>query len=642
MFRRQPTPIAAARHVLFPELGPGARLMPGMLRAPRRGRRPAPLLSAVPPAGPLAPSAVLAGRGWETPELLARAAAARRELVAGRSGGAWWEDAAGGLPSGEYALIALAEPADGWCRAAPTEAAAAMLLDRTLADYPAGKVVVAAPRRIDRRLRAALAAAAARGAVVVGRRCDPWSLIERAGRVYSDGGELGFLALLAGVPVSTVAPCCYGGWGETDDAPDVPQRPFRRTVDEIFAGVCLLATRCRDPYRNVAADFDEVLATVADWRRLEAANRSVAVCVGMSFWKRRRVAEFVRSSAGVPPFRGTAAAALAEAEKAGGAIASWASRLPRGLAVEASRRGVRLIRVEDGFIRSKGLGSDFLPPASLVFDGGGIYYDPRSGSDLHRILHETEFSARLVARAERLAERLVARGITKYNLPAHDAAVAVPADRRCILVPGQVEDDLSVVCGTGTVRSNLALLAEVRRTNPDAFILYKPHPDVLAGHRRGAVPDRDARRHADIVVADGSLAALLARADELHTMTSLAGFEALLRGCRVVVYGRPFYAGWGLTDDRPPFDRGRRLALAELVAGALILYARYVDPLTRLPCGPEIIIERLARPELWQPGLVARARRLQGWTMRQLGAVRTTSAVPAGAPPQRLRARPRI
>src|SRR5260370_40455778 len=136
------------------------------------------------------------------------------------------------------------------------------------------------------------------------------------------------------------------------------------------------------------------------------------------------------------------------------------------------------------------------------------------------------------------------------------------------------------------------------------------------------VHDNEERRFADAVVTDGSTAALLALVDELHTMTSLAGFEALLRGRRVVVYGRPFYAGWGLTVDRVPQGRGRTLSLDELVAGVLILYPRYLDPLTRLPCGPAVIIERLDHPELWRPGPLGLVRRWQGAMARRLGGVR--------------------
>jgi capsular polysaccharide export protein len=70
----------------------------------------------------------------------------------------------------------------------------------------------------------------------------------------------------------------------------------------------------------------------------------------------------------------------------------------------------------------------------------------------------------------------------------------------------------------------------------------------------------------------------------------------------------------------PP--RGRTLALEELAAGALILYPRYLDPVTRQPCGPETIVARLAQANLCSPGLPARllvaARRGQGGLVRAL------------------------
>lgn len=643
--RGSPVP-AAARAMLFPELAgdPSVRLADGLLRAPPRGRVAPPILSALLQD---APARILADRAWHDPVLLARAAAARRALVAARAGGAWWHGSANhGLSPGHgYALVVMAEPALADSEPRPGHGVLIAMLDNALAENPAERIVVLAPAHAGKRLGPSLAAARAHGAAVIDRAVDPWPLVERAGRVYSAGGETGFLALLAEIPVSAFAASCYTGWGATDDAPGVPPHPFRRSLDEIFAGICLVATRCRDPFRNTPASFEETLALLADWRRLDETNRRIAVCVGMSFWKRRRIADFVRSSAGVPVFRRTVEGALAAARAAPdgppGAIAGWASRLPDGLAEAAARDGVPLIRVEDGFIRSVGLGSDFLPPASLVFDRSGMYFDPRRESDLEALLRDAEFPPALLARAERLRATLVAGGITKYNLAATAPSLDLPPERPRILVPGQVEDDLSIRFGAGEIRTNLDLLARVRSANPDAFILYKPHPDVLAGHRKGAVPEAEARRFADIIVRGGATAALLAVADELHTMTSLAGFEALLRSRRVVVYGRPFYAGWGLTIDTPAFDRGRRLSLDQLVAGALILYPRYLDPLTRLPCGPEIIVERLDRPELWRPGPLVLARRLQSAIAGRLGALRAMLSISGSVPARRLRERPR-
>jgi capsular polysaccharide export protein len=487
----------------------------GLLRAMPRGDAPTVRLSEMSD-----PEPILAERGWETPELMRRAAEARAALIASEAGGEWWRDDAE----------------------------------------------------------------------------DP------------------FLALLAGKRVRCAAPVFYAGWGLTADEPSIPSRAFPRTIDEIFAGACLLATRYIDPFHKVPTSFEAALAIVTEWRRIERVNRGIGVCVGMSFWKRRRVADFLRSGAGVPVFRRSARAAVAAS--LGKAVACWTSRMPAGLEEATKSAGVPLIRVEDGFVRSVGLGSDFLPPASLVLDRRGMYFDPSTPSDLETILRETEFDAPLLTRAKALAGQLVQRGVTKYNLGARAQPVDWPAGRRRILVPGQVEDDLSVVRGGGDIRDNLTLLARVRAAAPDAFLVYKPHPDVLAGHRKGAVADADARHFADRIVTDAATASLLGEIDELHTLTSLAGFEALLRGRRVVVYGRPWYAGWGLTEDRVAINRRRQLVLEELVAGALIVYPRYLDPVTRLPCGPETIIERLDHPEAWRAGPLVWARRMQGAAAR--------------------------
>ncbi len=216
-------------------------------------------------------------------------------------------------------------------------------------------------------------------------------------------------------------------------------------------------------------------------------NRQIAVCLGMSWWKRRRIADFLATASGRPVFRRTVAGALRAATARGGAIAVWATREPPGLAARAAALRVPVIRIEDGFIRSVGLGSDFQPGVSIVLDESGIYFDPNRESDLERLLRTGAFAPALLARARRLVDRLVAGGITKYNLAAGCRRIAWPPGRRRILVPGQVEDDLSVRRGGGEVRGNFDLLARVRTANPDAFIVYKPHPEIVAGHRRGAI-----------------------------------------------------------------------------------------------------------------------------------------------------------
>ena len=285
---------------------------------------------------------------------------------------------------------------------------------------------------------------------------------------------------------------------------------------------------------------------------------------------------------------------MTAAAKRGGAVAGWASRLPPNLGPLAAASGVPVHRIEDGFIRSAGLGAGLVLPASVVVDTRGLYYDPSIPSDLEHLLQTAELPPDLVERARALVALIIALGVTKYNLGGAD--VALSTERRIVLVPGQVSDDRSVLLGGAGIADMGTLLARVRADEPDAYILFKPHPDVDAGLRRGAVPDDVALTYADAIVRNAALTPLLARVDAVHTISSLTGFEALLRGCPVVCHGQPFYAGWGLTRDLAPISRRtRQRSLSELAAAALILYPRYCDPVTGVSCSPEALVQRLAQ-----------------------------------------------
>jgi capsular polysaccharide export protein len=105
------------------------------------------------------------------------------------------------------------------------------------------------------------------------------------------------------------------------------------------------------------------------------------------------------------------------------------------------------------------------------------------------------------------------------------------------------------------------------------------------------------------------MAQLLGQVDEVHTLTSLTGFEALLRGIPVCCYGQPFYSGWGLTKDKVPVPRRtRQLTLAELVAGALIRYPTYVSGVSGRFTTPERAIEEI--------GTMRQRQKPDGWVAR--------------------------
>ena len=245
----------------------------------------------------------------------------------------------------------------------------------------------------------------------------------------------------------------------------------------------------------------------------------------------------------------------------------------------AKEHGMSIYRIEDAFIRSVALGSGFAKPYSLSIDSRGVYFDPRRASDLEYILEHYNFSDELINRAKRVRAEVIESKFSKYNHLEH-SNIKIDRDRydKVILVTGQVEDDMSIKYGAFGL-NNSDLLEIVREKNPNSYIIYKPHPDVLSGNRVGHVPKEIIDRCANEVQTLVSIDSCIAVSDEVHTLTSGAGFDALIRGKKVYTYGMPFYAGWGLTIDyRECKRRTRVLSLDELVCATLILYPRYISP----------------------------------------------------------------
>lgn len=375
----------------------------------------------------------------------------------------------------------------------------------------------------------------------------------------------------------------------------------------------------RNPFSDRATDAMAAVNVLAGWRRTIEANREIGAVVGMAAWKRDAIAQFLWDGERSPRF-----VAPARAGERPGAVAYWPSRAPAGFAEGLARRGHPAWPVEDGFLRSDGLGAECRPPMSVIVDRlQGVYFDPSRPSELETILATHPFGPGVLGRASALRQAIVAGRLGKYGVDATERPrLDLPVGRRVVLAVGQVDDDLSVVRGGAGVPGNAAFLARVREEEADAFILYRPHPDVAAGLRRGRIADPVRTGLVDRVVTGGSLLALVERVDGVHVLSSLTGFEALLRGRAVAVHGQPFYAGWGLTRDlAPPIARrGRALSLDALVAGALILAPRYRDPVTLLPCPPEVLVSRLIAGQGREETALTGIRRAYGRTRATLGA----------------------
>ncbi|MFI3245854.1 MAG: capsular polysaccharide biosynthesis protein [Ferrimonas sp.] len=398
---------------------------------------------------------------------------------------------------------------------------------------------------------------------------NPWDFLETARHVYTVSSLMGFEALMAGAHVYCFGMPFYAGWGLTEDHQHCERRNLPRTLEQLFDAAYIQYARYVDPILAERCEIERIISYMSDQLARQSHSTMAVSLTRLSWWKQRWIGDYLQ--------------AWRFDVSAQGKAVRWG----RGELEENS------FCIEDGFIRSVGLGVHFNRPVSLVCDRRGIYFDARSESDLEYLLNQQSGSEWSQWRARQLIKQLLSANLTKYNVGI-ESVLGLPAGKKIILVPGQVESDASIRCGSPEITTNEALLRAVHEAEPEAYIIYKPHPDVVAGQRDQGQWQGGFTTLADKVETEAAMGSLLEQVDEVHTMTSLTGFEALLRGKAVTTYGLPFYAGWGLTHDKIGCPRRvRRHSLESLVYFTLIAYPTYVDPLTRRSCSAEQAVERV-------------------------------------------------
>lgn len=326
-------------------------------------------------------------------------------------------------------------------------------------------------------------------------------------------------------------------------------------------------------------------------------GRKVAILIGFSSWKtwmREYLSEyeviFVGHSPRVKPHLLEAIGEFGDVE-----VFVWSYKFPQELRRICKDANIPLTMVEDGFIRSFGLGVKKSAPLSLVFDQSAMHFDRSTASDLEQFLSTHDFAAdtELMARADAMIDNLVDARVSKYNGLGDDVdlrtSLGIEPNQKCVLVLGQVEDDLSLKHGLEGEMSGNDLVLVAAMENPDAVIIYRPHPESRAVSKKHYSNPKDVTHVCHVVDEDVSLHACFDAANEVYTMTSLAGFEALIRGIKVKTFGLPFYAGWGATTDvdSRAVLRTARLTPREIFAAAYILYPRYWHPVTKAEITPE-------------------------------------------------------
>jgi capsular polysaccharide export protein len=268
-------------------------------------------------------------------------------------------------------------------------------------------------------------------------------------------------------------------------------------------------------------------------------------------------------------------------------VAGWGMKESAQKALTFSKENnLPYISLEDGFIRSVGLGVEGSPPLSLCIDHIGIYYDATRPSRLEQILnHHGWEDAELLKQARSAIDFILANRLSKYNhAPLVDSKIFKDdADER-VLVVDQTLGDMSITLGLAEQKRFQEMYQQARNENPNAHIYIKTHPDVITGKKQGNITNEYTDELTTFIYEDCNPISLLEYFHKVYVVTSQLGFEALLLKKEVHCFGMPFYAGWGLTRDRLTCERRiLRRSVEEVFAAAYLIYPRYIHPRTGKP-----------------------------------------------------------
>ncbi len=131
----------------------------------------------------------------------------------------------------------------------------------------------------------------------------------------------------------------------------------------------------------------------------------------------------------------------------------------------AAKSNIPYLAVEDGFLRSLGLGVAGFQPHSLVVDRTGIYYDATRPSDLESLILDADKDPQLLARAKNAMALLRQQRLSKYN-HAPDQPVFPDDAKKRVLVVDQTFGDASISYGAASAETFTAMLSVRACENP--------------------------------------------------------------------------------------------------------------------------------------------------------------------------------
>ena len=400
------------------------------------------------------------------------------------------------------------------------------------------------------------------------------ALLDYFDQVYTKSSQVGFEALIRNKKVVVYGLPFYAGWGLSEDKIKCTRRTRKLSIQELVAATLILYPKYLNPYTKLKSNVLDCISTLNKYKNIYKQNSNTLFFIGFSLWKRSYIKDFFKQNNNEIIFLNSLF--KHKKFKDNDKIFIWGMSFSDEQIYNTFGSLVQIYRVEDGFIRSISLGSDLTRPFSLVIDKRGLYTDSNKTSDLEFILQNYTFNTYELLRASKIQELIIQNNFSKYN-QYYSKKLKFKTNKKIILIISQIEDDISMLFSNSNLNTK-DFIKKVRQENKNAYIVYKMHPDITSGNRQG-LKDRDfILLYCDEIIENINISSCLNAVDEIHTISSQVGFEALIRNKKVVVYGLPFYAGWGLSEDKIKCTRRtRKLSIQELVAATLILYPRYIN-----------------------------------------------------------------
>lgn len=399
------------------------------------------------------------------------------------------------------------------------------------------------------------------GCLFIEGEYDNFNLLKKFDAIYTKTSQLGFESLLLGKPTYVYGIPYYSQYGLTNDLNKEAKLIKNLTKEELFYFAYIEYSFYYSHLDKRTTDIDKSLDSIIFYKNhlnkidkdlilLDFKDKDKSFIRGLTQSYRALKRAFIKSK----DFLGTSTDLLVSYENK----------------TNLSRNS---ITVSKGVLEDIEVSKEEKENYSMIFDELGIYYDPEKKSGFEKILlNKKGLSSYEDKRIINLVEKIKENQISiKSKLKASKLALKKQAYKKYILIPGQIEEDISIKAG-GLGMNMSKLIENVRSKNIDSFIIYKPHEDVLSGKEKGISEHSDC----DYIAYTESIESLMDIADEVHVLTSIVGFDALLNGKATYVYGHPFYCGWGLTKDlsNAPMRRTAK-TLNELAYSFYIDYATY-------------------------------------------------------------------